>query len=802
MKNSFFKILLIIFFSHNSYAENLDISAKNITIDKKNEITIFEENVIIKDDNGTIIKSNYANYNKKLNFLNLKNNIVVTDIDGNEFKSNNATYDAQLKILKSIGQTDITTSEGYLVETKEVFFNNLKSIVLSNEKTKITDVQKNEIYLDNFEYQKNKNIFKSVGEIKVLDKKKNSYEFSQIYIDEKKREILGTDAKAYLNQNELKLDKNNEPRIFSNAVNIKENKSEFIKSTFTMCDYRKEDKCPPWELSASKMTHDTKKKTIYYDNAIIRIYDIPVLYLPRLAHPDPTVDRRSGFLTPSYNDTKNLGSSVSLPYFWAIGNDKDLTINNRLFFRENPIFLAEYRQVFKNSDLVFDFGFTDGYKNTTKTKKSGEKSHFFSKLIKKFPINKKGIENNLEVNLQHVSNKKYLKLYKVESNLVNYETETLENNLDFSHYNDNQNLFASFKTSVFTTLAEGYNDKYEYILPELNLNKNLFSDKLGYGEYQSNFKIYNYDTNKYKKFFVNNLNWNFDKNFFTQIYDGKFLMNLKNINYEVQNVDKFKVDTTSELFGALGYLASIDLYKKNKEEKNHSLKPKMLLRYSPNHMRKEDGEFNLHNKDIFSLDRLGSNENFEGGANLTLGLDYERSAKDNQINFSIGQIINENKNNKKMPSSSSLDNRFSDLVGNFGYKNNDLEIKYNYSLDQNYKETNYNEIEAGYNIDRITFNLSYLEENKILDKKEYLKSKIAIKNGNSGLLSFNNKRNLITNSSEFYDLSYEYINDCLRAGLVYRREFYNDSELESENSLMFKVTLNSFGSINSPGIAQ
>ena len=42
--------------------------------------------------------------------------------------------------------------------------------------------------------------------------------------------------------------------------------------------------------------------------------------------------------------------------------------------------------------------------------------------------------------------------------------------LDFSHYNDNQNLFASFKTSGFTTLAEGYNDKYEYILPELNLN--------------------------------------------------------------------------------------------------------------------------------------------------------------------------------------------------------------------------------------------------------------------------------------------------------------------------------------------
>ena len=48
------------------------------------------------------------------------------------------------------------------------------------------------------------------------------------------------------------------------------------------------------------------------------------------------------------------------------------------------------------------------------------------------------------------------------------------------------------------------------------------------------------------------------------------------------------------------------------------------------------------------------------------------------------------------------------------------------------------------------------------------------------------QKKLITNSAEYYNLSYEYINDCLRAGLVYRREFYNDSELEPENSLMFK----------------
>ena len=72
------------------------------------------------------------------------------------------------------------------------------------------------------------------------------------------------------------------------------------------------------------MTHDKKSKTIFYDNAIIKIYDIPIFYFPKLAHPDPSVDRRSGFLNPSYSDTKNLGSSLSVPYFLAIDEDRGL----------------------------------------------------------------------------------------------------------------------------------------------------------------------------------------------------------------------------------------------------------------------------------------------------------------------------------------------------------------------------------------------------------------------------------------------------------------------------------------------
>ena len=63
-----------------------------------------------------------------------------------------------------------------------------------------------------------------------------------------------------------------------------------------------------------------------------------------------------------------------------------------------------------------------------------------------------------------------------------------------------------------------------------------------------------------------------------------------------------------------------------------------------------------------------------------------------------------------------------------------------------------------------------------------------MKKENNGLFTFNAKRNLITILLNIIILSYEYINDCLRAGLVFRREFYNDSEIEPEDLLMFKIS--------------
>ena len=395
-----------------------------------------------------------------------------------------------------------------------------------------------------------------------------------------------------------------------------------------------------------------------------------------------------------------------------------------------------------------------------------------------------------------MSNDKYLKLYKIESNLVNFNRDTLENSIDFTHEKDD--LFLKINASVYETMKEGYNDKYEYILPEIIFNKNLFNnDTLGNLDLETNFKVHNYDTNRLTSFVVNDFNWSSKDIFLDSGLKTQFFGKFKNINYEAKNVDIYKDDTTNELFGAFGLATEMNLQKYNGDLK-HILKPKLLLRHSPGNMRKETASKRLDPLKAFSLNRLVNSYNYETGTSGTLGFEYKIDGPDRDFDFSVAQVINQ-KENKKMNSKTGMDEKLSDLVGSASLDlKNKFSLNYNFALDQNYNDMNFSEIGATTKLGPFDLDFNYLLEQKHIGDQDYFKTKVNFNQTDKSLFSFETKRNLITNSSEFYNLSYEYFNDCLRAGLVYRREFYTDSELEPENSLMFKITLTPFGNIESP----
>ena len=88
-------------------------------------------------------------------------------------------------------------------------------------------------------------------------------------------------------------------------------------------------------------------------------------------------------------------------------------MNNKVYLDENPLFFGEYHQAFKNSNLLIDFGYTQGYKKTSSKKVLGKNPTFFS--IYWNHLKENDSDNNISLSFQEVSNDKYLKLYKIKS---------------------------------------------------------------------------------------------------------------------------------------------------------------------------------------------------------------------------------------------------------------------------------------------------------------------------------------------------------------------------------------------------
>ena len=127
----------------------------------------------------------------------------------------------------------------------------------------------------------------------------------------------------------------------------------------------------------------------------------------------------------------------------------------------------------------------------------------------------------------------------------------------------------------------------------------------------------------------------------------------------------------------------------------------MLIRYAPGSMRKEKEGSRLTPTTAFQMDRINKINNFETGLSTTIGLDYNIKQNNKDFDFSLAQVF-KRKENKKMASKTSLDEKISDVFGSVNYEINDkVSLNYNFSIDQNYSDFNYNEIGTRFNLNPI-----------------------------------------------------------------------------------------------------
>ncbi|MBM3567636.1 MAG: LPS-assembly protein LptD [Alphaproteobacteria bacterium] len=119
-----------------------------------------------------------------------------------------------------------------------------------------------------------------------------------------------------------------------------------------------EGQAPKWQVKGTTVTHDQADRTIEYRDAWLEAFGVPVAYAPYFFHPDPTVRRQSGFLTPDYGHSSTLGYTLTVNYYWDIAPDRDITLKPMLTTKEGAVFAGQYRQMTDAGEFNLDTSFT------------------------------------------------------------------------------------------------------------------------------------------------------------------------------------------------------------------------------------------------------------------------------------------------------------------------------------------------------------------------------------------------------------------------------------------------------------
>jgi len=148
-------------------------------------------------------------------------------------------------------------------------------------------------------------------------------------------------------------------RIAADRASRREgNVTEYERGKFTPC--KNDPGMPPlWCIGAARIIHDQRTATLTYQDAQFELFGVPVIYLPYFQHPDPSVKRRSGFLTPTFTNSTTLGFGYEMPYFFALAPNYDFTFNPRYWSKHGTMWQGEWRHRLNSGQYNVKFAAID-----------------------------------------------------------------------------------------------------------------------------------------------------------------------------------------------------------------------------------------------------------------------------------------------------------------------------------------------------------------------------------------------------------------------------------------------------------
>ena len=834
MKNRITIIFLILIFNISplsfAYSDEFTFEVTDLEILENN--TVYKGNnrgKVVTDTQVELMSDNFI-YLKKINRLETNGNVELTDIKSNiTINADKMFYLKSEEIIYTVGKTLVNVDGQYNVVGSDLTFLKNEMILLSNKKTTITDINSNVYKLDQFEYSVNDEVLKGERVFyrrNEQENKEDEYYFETGFFNLKKSEFLGTSTDITFHKT-LFDNEENDPRIKGVASYGDEYNTYLDKAVFTSC--KKTDKCPPWKMVAKNVRHDKIKKQIIYRDAWLELYDYPVAYFPKFFHPDPTVERQSGLLRPAIGDHEILGDSIYLPYFFVVSDDKYITLKPRLFNDNKLLLQTEYRQETKNSLTVIDSSITKGHYSDKNNKTDKDtRSHFFSKTKINLDF-KDFISSSLDINFQKISNDTYLKVFDfIEGSLFEKAPGTLTSKIELDLAHEDYDFGSSL--IMYESLGGKNSDRYTYVLPDYSISKNFFLSNFE-GSFSAssagNHSINN--TNISSTLIDNSLSYSSLEFFTDSGIVSDYNIEFRNSNTMSDNSLKYKNTPQSEFLSAYFFDVKFPLQKKTKDRQN-TLMPKLNFRISPHDMKRHaNTSAGVSISNVFSTNRIGM---IETGESFTLGVDFKKqkinqvskiveidgvrtdfenltnSKIENQlkedstfkkemiteiedyIDFSLATVFRFNKE-ENIPINSTINEKTSNIFGSANYKpNKNISLGYNFSLTNDLNTLEQNSISAEYLSENFSTTFNFSEEAGILGDSNVISNVtklIDFKDYHN--LSFSTRRNRKINLTEYYDIIYQYKNDCLVAEIKYRKDYYSDNDLIPKEELFFAITI-------------
>ncbi len=777
-------IIFIIFVNSNLKADTVFFDSKNIKIEEEGNMIFATRGEARIPSKNLKIKGEKFIYDK-LNFeLTIFDNVKYFDENNNIIiDSQKLVYNSLKNIVLSKGDTYIEVENTYNINSIDVLYDRSINEISSKKYTEIYDQIENKFqFKDGLIFNISDEIISS-KKILVKDVNLNKYFFENSKLNLKLNEIAGKEVEVDFNDAFFG-NANNDPVLKGSSILSNKNNTKIYKTVFSTCNVENKN-CRGWELQSEVFTHNKIKKLFEYEKSWLKVFDKKLFYLPYFNHPDPTVKRKSGFLTPFYKGSNNLGSSLNIPYFYAFSDSKDLTFKPRVYLDNNYILQSEYREAFKDSNLIADFSIN---------RKESTNTHIFAELDGSINHN-----TDYKIQIQNVTNDNYLKIHDIKeyTPLVNSDS-TLSSYVKLEKDIDNDTNFNS-TIKIYEDLSKDDNDKYQYIFPDFNFSKNINLDE----DYNGNFEFLSsgfqkvYETNKYEALINNDFNYNsYD---FISSYGIKtdYSLLLKNYNTYSENSTIYENKNDHEIFGTILLKSELPL-KKELDKTTNFLKPKMQLRISPTNGKNiSSSNTRIEYDNLFSHNRIGRSDMVEKGNSLTLGVEFETQNLNNEkiLGINLGNVLKDKKN-EDLPTKTKLDKTRSDIVGNIFYKLNEvIELDYNFSYDRDLEYSNYDSLSAKLGLNKFLTSFDYIAENNDFGGSELVKNETQFELSKEHLIKFNTTKDLKDDFTQFYKLSFEYETDCLLASFEYQKKFFRDGSLVPDENLFFLIKFIPFAEI-------